>query len=225
MSNKLLFPNIIYIRNNILYNAKRSIYAVEDNVNGFIELDYNVIYQPFPSDTLFVSFPSFTLYQYSNFNTYTTTTQKDLNSLTGNPDFVDLNGSDFKISTSSIAIDVGTNLNIFEDFEGNLRPYNGVFDIGAYEFSGPLEISNNESFESVIAYPSPASNAFRVKLKSQEPYTLKLYNLRGQETMTVENYFSNEKIKINQIENGIYWFSLSSDIRIIGTGKIIIQKE
>ncbi len=225
IDNNTAQTDTIYIRNNIIYNAKRSIYAVEDNINGFIELDYNVIYQSSPSDTLFVSFPSFTVYLYSGFPTYKITTQKDLNSLTGNPDFTNFSGNDFSLLSSSIAIDVGVNLNILDDFEGNSRPYNGIFDIGAYEYSNPLSIDDNELIRSIIIYPNPSNEYFRISFSGKEKnYTLNLYNINGQKVISIEDYFTDKLINIKHLNSGIYWVNLNKGSEIIETGKILIQK-
>jgi hypothetical protein len=57
-----------------------------------------------------------------------------------NPSFVDSANGNYRLLPGSPAIDAGTNspqggLRSF-DLDGNPRPYNGVTDIGAYEFQG-----------------------------------------------------------------------------------------
>ena len=54
--------------------------------------------------------------------------------IAGNPDFFDLLGGDYRITTSSIAIDAGSSLNdVVEDFSGGPRPIGAFYDIGAFE--------------------------------------------------------------------------------------------
>ena len=214
----------IFIKNNIFFEAQRTIYAFEDNANGQYELDYNVIYQPGANDTLFAFFPSNQIYTYSNFLTYTSTLNKDVNSVVGNPDFTSLSGLDFSLLNTSIAIDAGTNTNITEDFEGNPRPYNGVFDIGAYEFSEPLGITENMYSKKMIVYPNPTNSSFRISFDNINKCKLNLYNINGQLIISIENYSNNKEIKIGNLKNGTYTFTLSTNSEIIETGKILIQK-
>jgi hypothetical protein len=215
----------IYIRNNIFYNAKRSIYAVEDNINGYIKLDYNLIYQSSPMDTLFVSFPSYTTYLYSDFPAFTLATGKDLNSLIGDPDFVNSSGLDFSLLSSSMAIDAGVSLDIADDFKGNLRPYNGLFDIGAFEYSGIVSINYIKNNPKIILYPNPANEEFRLLFESntREGYTLNIYNCNGQKSISIPNYISNETVNIENLPSGIHFVELTNKTVRIGLNKIVIK--
>ena len=60
------------------------------------------------------------------------------NNLMSNPSFVDANGFDLNIKSSSQAIDSGYNLNSYFDFDivGISSKRDSNFDIGAYEFKG-----------------------------------------------------------------------------------------
>ena len=58
------------------------------------------------------------------------------NNLTVDPKFVDASGLDFRLRSSSPAIDAGMSISaVTDDFAGVLRPQGGSYDIGAYEFS------------------------------------------------------------------------------------------
>lgn len=60
----------------------------------------------------------------------------DTNPITSNPNFVDSTNParNFHLQAGSPAIDAGTAVSVSRDFDGTLRPQNGLFDIGAYEY-------------------------------------------------------------------------------------------
>lgn len=51
----------------------------------------------------------------------------------GNPHFVDPVNDDYHIAPLSAAIDAGVDAGVYIDLDGNMRPFGGGFDIGAYE--------------------------------------------------------------------------------------------
>lgn len=55
------------------------------------------------------------------------------NNYTGNPTFVDPDGGDYHLGSSSKAVDKGINAGITYDVDGNSRPKGGGYDLGAYE--------------------------------------------------------------------------------------------
>jgi hypothetical protein len=61
------------------------------------------------------------------------------NAITGTPDFVDPASGDYHIGENSAAIDAGTDAGITEDIDGDPRPLEAGFDIGADEFQRILE--------------------------------------------------------------------------------------
>ncbi len=56
-------------------------------------------------------------------------------SLTGDPKFVNAANDDYHLRVGSAAIDAGTNAEVSIDFEGDVRPQNGGFDIGFDEIA------------------------------------------------------------------------------------------
>ncbi|MCF6306448.1 MAG: T9SS type A sorting domain-containing protein [Flavobacteriaceae bacterium] len=216
----------ISIKNNIFFEAQRSIYAFYDNANGTYELDYNLIYQPTSSDSLFVYFPSLTTFTYSDFNSYTSVTGYDENSVTGNPDFENQAGFDFSLTNSSIAINSGTNVGVTEDFEGNPRPIHGEYDIGAYEYTGLLSTPEIEFTKNIILYPNPTKNIFRISLNTKmvKDCDLIFYNVNGKELMRIEKYTIDEVVNIEHLANGSYWIVLKNKKKIIGIATVLVLK-
>jgi predicted outer membrane repeat protein len=74
----------------------------------------------------------------------------------GNWDGVDDDYGDLHLQSSSPAIDSGTNSDCpATDLDGALRPFNGVCDMGAYEYGAPLPVSTID-----INYDSGAPGSF-----------------------------------------------------------------
>jgi putative cofactor-binding repeat protein len=57
------------------------------------------------------------------------------NQVDGDPRFVNLDGSDYHIAPGSAAIDAGVNAGVTSDIDGDTRPQESGYDIGADEFS------------------------------------------------------------------------------------------
>ncbi|HUI91468.1 MAG TPA: right-handed parallel beta-helix repeat-containing protein [Chitinivibrionales bacterium] len=72
-------------------------------------------------------------YNLFNASTYAATGGHD--KMNVDPQFVDSANNNFRITSTSPAVDAGTTLPVATDYDGTARPYNGVFDIGAFEFS------------------------------------------------------------------------------------------
>jgi len=58
------------------------------------------------------------------------------NNLSSDPKFLNAGNNDFHLQSGSAAINAGATLTaVTSDFDGNVRPQDGAFDIGAYEFT------------------------------------------------------------------------------------------
>ncbi len=79
---------------------------------------------------------------------WTTYSGQDANSLTTtdpkNQLFSDLSSWDLHLRAGSLAIDTGTSTDAPSvDFDGRQRPEGGGYDIGADEFTGPIDLPPN----------------------------------------------------------------------------------
>jgi len=113
------------ILNNILQHesTKGGIEIDASSIQNLIS-DYNIMQRVSYNDTWY------TLQQWqTNFN-------YDLNSFTANISDLFVGGSDYHLKTASPAINEGTTLTeVLQDFEGDQRPNNGFYDIGADEYT------------------------------------------------------------------------------------------
>jgi len=88
-------------------------------------------------------------YTLAQFATYQAAKSQDASSLTSDPLMVDPANDDFILQSSSLCINVGTDISLTQDYAGNAVPYGWAVDIGAYEYQGsvspPLSTETNAS--------------------------------------------------------------------------------
>ncbi len=99
------------------------------------------------------------------------------------------------------------NINIWDDFTDSLVQSNKItYDLSCTQ-TGLTEFSNNEKN---LIYPNPANNNFQLNLNNNEQYTLIIFNIDGQNLYSKEIY-SNQKIDISHLKNGIYIVKIFND--------------
>ena len=117
------------IRNNIFEGHTYAIYAYNSNSSK----DYNIYYSSDTSGSLGYIYHNSTYYYPSTISEFALIDSNNLNSLIGNPIFLDTN--DLHV-IGSLANDVGDTVGITIDFDGDIRPspVSSTVDIGADEF-------------------------------------------------------------------------------------------
>lgn len=70
---------------------------------------------------------------YGNTTNVTGTVSGGTHDVYGNPNFVDPTNDNYHIAPPSAAINAGVDAGVYTDLDGNMRPWNGGYDIGAYE--------------------------------------------------------------------------------------------
>jgi len=155
------------------------------------------------------------------------------NMLNVDPQFVDKENFDFKLSAGSPSIDAGilesNILLLSRDTSGYeyIPPYDlentprnlSTPDIGAYENSATLSIDNIENnLQEVYLFPNPINDVFKVKspqkIEKIEAYNVlgKHYNLQFTNSNTVDG---------SSLSKGIYFLKIYQENNIISTKKII----
>lgn len=194
------FVNCIFDGGAYLFNADRENYAhkmtncIVTNVQNFVGSSY--FGNPFPMNFDF---------EYSYFYNNGFTTPAGINVYEGNPQFVDAANNDYHLTESSPCIDAGDNTNVPAiDYDGNQRPYNGIIDIGAYEYTPCLKLNlkvflegsfNENSIEmstllanerKILPGQTP-DNPQTTPTPAGQPYQIAPWNYLGQEGSNFTN--------------------------------------
>lgn len=114
----------VTVKNNVFMSSANWAYRLDDNVDK-IDVDYNIVV----ADTAGYTAEST---KYVTLAAWVAAMSQDVNSLDDNPMFN--SPVDFTLQATSPAIDAGTDTGLSTDYAGNVRPYNGLYDIGAYEY-------------------------------------------------------------------------------------------
>jgi hypothetical protein len=181
------------------------------------EFDNNIYYTP---DSVVTIYSSSTTTNYSLPN-YQTTFGQDSNSFFAKPEFVDLAGSDFHLTSISPAIENGVDVNLNADFDNSFVPYNLFPDIGAFEYSDITLNAENSSFFNVLLYPNPINNLLFIQ-SEREIKNARIVNTHGQYIgMDVE--IVNSSINTAFLKNGLYFLVLESEKEIFTTKFIVLH--
>ncbi|MCK4357527.1 MAG: right-handed parallel beta-helix repeat-containing protein [Candidatus Cloacimonetes bacterium] len=217
------------IINNILYNNDCGIY----HESTPLVLEYNIFWQN-NTNSSGDGFPSY-FEQIITVNTNGDSCDTYFN-LFMDPIFVNPDSLDFHLLSTSPCIDAGTpdttGLNLPQfDLDGNPRIYNGIIDIGCYEWQGT---GVDDWYHSPIAnvlyqnYPNPFSSSTTISFHLAIPMTIgkntqiNIYNVKGQ---LVRQLFPitigiNGQLSIEwdgkdengrQLSNGIYFYQLKTE--------------
>jgi hypothetical protein len=164
----------------------------------------------------------------------------DNNAVTGmDPDFVNANNADFHLSSSSPAINTGITNEVYQsisalygvdltdDFDGAIRPYDNIWDMGAYEYSPSTGVHDGwlktPSSYSLSNYPNPFNpkTIINYELKIINDVELNIYNLLGQKVAILVNERQNAgtyQVEWNAsgFASGAYYYRLDAgDFRAV----------
>jgi len=98
-------------------------------------------------------------FEYTCFYNNGFTTPPGNNVFTADPQFQDIDNNDYHLTVNSPLIDTGTSMNApLLDFDGNVRPVNGIVDIGIYEYGGIIAPNNDADSDGIIDAQDPDTN-------------------------------------------------------------------
>lgn len=132
--------------------------------------------------------------------------------------FLDIGQSNYRITSTSPAIDVGVKVDeVTKDLDGQERPKDGLYDVGADEYFSTLGLQKLHS-DAVQLYPNPIKDLLYYKLKNDALLeTFYILDTNGRNIYQI-NLPTQNFIDISSVPSGIYlgYFKLNS--------KIIIKK-
>jgi len=149
------------------------------------------------------------------------------NNIDSDPLFVDAENSDYKLTSTSPAIDKGDNTlygaeqtpdlsSIQTDVVGNGRIYNNIIDMGAYEFSPASSLISVNANE-ILLFANPVEDFLFVR-PGVTINKLSVYSTNGVLVDTQENV--KNIVPVHQLQKGLYIIRIESSLGVF-THKII----
>jgi hypothetical protein len=136
------------LRNNIVWNTSTTRNPQYQfgtiATGGTWTSDYNLFGQERPGSRVLVRVSGVDYYTLAD---YQAATGRDSHSLAADPLFVDVTTHDYRLQSTSPAINAGTNLGATTDLDGTSVPQNGTTDMGAYEYVSPVQTWVHEGFD------------------------------------------------------------------------------
>jgi len=167
------------------------------------------------------------------------------------PLFVDAAENNFHLKPSSPAIDAGMTKDVYQsiydsygvdlsvDFDGNERPYNAVWDIGAYEYCGATRVQREKrkTPTSIMYqnYPNPFNPATIIQfdIPKRSRVKLEIYNEIGQKIVTLADRLFGAGSHVIQWDgkdqnkqrasSGVYYCRLITDERVFSKNMLLLR--
>ena len=150
-----------------------------------------------------------------------------LASIWQDPEFEDFSNLDFRLQATSPCIDTGKEVSLTDDFDGNPRPCNDIYDIGAFEFQDNCNttgtVSSSIKNHNVNIYPNPAQNEFHVQ-SDEIILNIRLIDISGKimKETPVNDFL--EVIYTSGLKSGVYILQIQTVNRLISK-RIIVMKD
>lgn len=127
------------------------------------------------------------------------------NSIDANPAFVDFTNGDYRLSSTSPAINSGKNGVDYgtEDLLGNTRSVENIVDMGAYEFQAVLSITDN-FLQNISFYPNPTKEKIHISNTNETIRNILIYNSLGQQVLKEKKF----PVSINNLKVGTYFVKI-----------------
>lgn len=202
----------LIVRNNIFYNASRTLIFIDATAFPLNELTLNYnFYLQNNDSSYFWLYP--VQYDSANFSTYQTNSGYDLNSFIDDPLFVNYSNNDFHITSTSPVINQGFPTNNLTDFDNEVR-IPGSIDIGADEYypntSVVVEPLNKQLF---FIHPNPATETLTIKFTDyNRKEQVQIFNSIG---VLIKEIEITQTIQVNiaDLPKGLYFIHLKNQLQ------------
>ena len=106
-----------------------------------------------------------------------------------------------------------------------LDAYNGDMVIDSVDVDVVSTVGINEVEIAFSAYPNPAADNFFINFQGNEGmiFNLVIYNLVGEEVLKRNISNGTNKISIDDLNNGVYFYSIVTNNEILETKKLIVR--
>ncbi|RIH65429.1 T9SS C-terminal target domain-containing protein [Mariniphaga sediminis] len=211
---------IVTITNSIAYNNEQAVWFERDIKKVHL---YNCTFDKRPDDKYFT--PASGGYDPAGFvmkNCAFVNSKPEAASVTHSnvvatpDDFSDYSGHDYSLSKNSNLINAGLNIPeiLQHDIAGSLRT-DGTFDIGAFEYAGPVSSSSLIPAYKLDAYPNPTSGLVYFKNENNSDKAVKkieVFNSTGEQLLTIsEGLSANSSVDISLLPTGLYFMKFSTE--------------
>ncbi|MCO6500492.1 MAG: endo-1,4-beta-xylanase [Vicingus serpentipes] len=83
------------------------------------------------------------------------------------------------------------------------------------------KMNNNQ--ETIICYPNPATTQITMESKEKEPLHLSMYNTIGELVIEEQLNIGINKIELNSLPKGMYFYNIKNTLKVVQTGKLIVN--
>jgi len=181
----------------------------------------NNIFHPVEKGFIYISPHTFNV-----LSDYQQTSRKDLNSIDKDPEFINADDLNFKLKSTSPAINNGRFIDYGTDFFGNFVPQLDAPDIGVFEYisdkklAGEITDEYEKTKNKIKMYPNPSNdgiiNIAIEKTEIDKVLIIDIYNTYGQlvyQKILSDTFSTNELITLNLSDKkqGIYIVKLRND--------------
>ena len=199
----------VFIRDNIFYKSRAVLFFDNsgNNILAGTHLDYNDWYVGNAADTLVAIYSksALTVYTDQQFKTYQDSTAQDAHSILANPLMDSLT---FQLQAASPCLGRGEVTQDSTDYWLQARPQSGNWDIGAMQYSNPINTSIHlaENNRQLQVFPNPNAGIVHIQIENTDAASFFLYDEAG--TLRYTSPVSNTALPSfslpTAIENGLY---------------------
>lgn len=144
--------------------------------------------------------------------------------------FEDLANGDLRLASAvSEIVDQGEDLTgqLIYDLDKNLRPQDGLFDLGANEF-GAVSTKTNDDLDQIqfLLFPNPVQSSLKIQVNTKDAYSVQIYSadMKLLTQLKQEQFVDDLYINTNNWENGLYFCSVQNANGTVAVKKFIVQR-